>query len=169
MGKRGKGKPKKRTLMRAFLNRLRLPAEDGQGGTNYDLVARAWVTALQRGDTAALKLALDRIDGPTVRKQEVAHTSRLIVSPGADPRAIGPRVVELGSPDQAASAQPDHNRKSADADGGERGALGADADARDAGSSRATATHGAPGATQGKASIVWRPQDQYAAGDDRGA
>ena len=64
--------------------------------------------AATEGDIAAIRLLLERVDGPVVQVREVKHTSRLIVRPDADPRVVeveATMVSRDGAP-QAAPKRP---------------------------------------------------------------
>lgn len=92
-GRAGKGKPKKLSLTGAIRRELRKLAKDGSGERNVNKVAQALVMACERGDVGAIKLALDRIDGPQTQKRETTHRTRLLVQPVGDARGL--RRVEL--------------------------------------------------------------------------
>jgi hypothetical protein len=96
MGRKGGSKPKKLSLTGCITRELRRLAPDGSGERNMTLVARALVTACRAGDVGAIKLALDRVDGPQERTVRTVSESRsLLVRPDGDQRGrIEQRITE---------------------------------------------------------------------------
>jgi len=105
------GKAKKtQSLLGAIKRVLRRPAEDGGEGTALSELARALVTKGAKGDVAAIKLLLERLD-PVIRRHELAHAHiarQLVVLPGGDGRgreALAESVTEAAQvPDADADA-----------------------------------------------------------------